>query len=110
MVSWLREVVFIFSDTQNSQMANIVAYCSIGYRSSKMAQKISQELEKMKENENLDTTIKVYNLEGSIFKWANEKRTLVDCENKETRYCHPYNIVWGKLLEYDLRKYPETDT
>jgi len=43
----------------------IVVYCSVGYRSSRMAEKL-----KKKGFEN------VYNLEGSIFQWANEGRPL----------------------------------
>ena len=65
----------------------IVVYCSVGYRSSILARKL----------QNMGFT-KVYNLEGSIFKWANEGRLLV--QNKVTvRKVHPYNAHWGNLLE-----------
>jgi len=65
----------------------IVVYCSVGYRSSILARKL----------QNMGFT-KVYNLEGSIFKWANEGRPLV--QNKVTvRKVHPYNAHWGNLLE-----------
>ena len=47
----------------------------------------------------------VHNLEGSIFKWANEGRPMVDNEGKPTKYCHPYNTVFGLTLSKDLRKY-----
>ncbi len=68
----------------------IVVYCSVGYRSSILAGKL----------QGLGFT-KVYNLEGSIFKWANEDRPLV--QNQTTVYkVHPYNAHWGNLLE---RKY-----
>ncbi len=69
---------------------SIVVYCSVGYRSSILAEKL----------QDMGFT-KVYNLEGSIFKWANEGRPLV--QDKVTVHkVHPYNAHWGKLLE---RKY-----
>ena len=68
----------------------IVVYCSVGYRSSILARKL-QTL----------GFIDVYNLEGSIFKWANEGRTLVH-EQTTVHKVHPYNAKWGSLLE---RKY-----
>lgn len=65
----------------------IVVYCSVGYRSSILAEKL----------QDLGFT-KVYNLEGSIFKWANEGRPLV--QGKATVHkVHPYNAHWGNLLE-----------
>ncbi len=68
----------------------IVVYCSVGYRSSILAGKL----------QDMGFT-RVYNLEGSIFKWANEGRPLV--QGKVTVHkVHPYNAHWGNLLE---RKY-----
>ncbi len=65
----------------------IVVYCSVGYRSSILARK----LQKLGFNE-------VYNLEGSIFKWANEGKPLVQ-EQTTVHKVHPYNTNWGRLLE-----------
>ena len=48
--------------------------------------------------------IGVYNLEGSIFKWANENRPMVDVKDRKTIFTHPYNVVFGKLLRKELRK------
>ena len=45
----------------------------------------------------------VYNLEGSIFKWANEGKDLEDNKGLKTVVVHPYNVVWGKLLNAELR-------
>ncbi len=68
----------------------IVVYCSVGYRSSILARKLQ-----------VMGLTEVYNLEGSIFKWANEGRPLV--QGKVTVHkVHPYNAHWGNLLE---RKY-----
>jgi len=44
----------------------------------------------------------IYNLEGSLFKWANESRPLVDNSGSPTKLVHPYNNVWGRLLEKSL--------
>jgi rhodanese-related sulfurtransferase len=65
----------------------IVVYCSVGYRSSILAGKLQ------------DMGFKeVYNLEESIFKWANEGRPLV--QGKVTvRKVHPYDTRWESLLE-----------
>lgn len=48
--------------------------------------------------------MQVFNLEGSIFAWAEEGRPLVDTHNQPTTFVHPYNAVWGKLLSADKRK------
>jgi rhodanese-related sulfurtransferase len=64
----------------------IVVYCSVGYRSSILARKL----------QGLGFT-EVYNLEGSIFKWANEERPLEQNGNVVQKV-HPYSLYWGKLL------------
>jgi rhodanese-related sulfurtransferase len=64
----------------------IVAYCAVGYRSGKLAQRLIAAGRK-----------NVYNMEGSIFQWANEGRPL-DCDGKRVETVHPYNHTVGKLL------------
>jgi rhodanese-related sulfurtransferase len=71
--------------------APVVAYCSVGYRSSQFA----QEAEKA-------GWTNVVNLEGSIFAWANEGRSLVDDKGPAGKV-HPYDAQWGKLLKPELR-------
>ena len=71
----------------------VVLYCSVGYRSSEMAgflQKRGFE--------------KVYNLEGSIFAWANEGKPVYRGEER-VQVVHPYDRVWGKLLKKVLRSW-----
>jgi hypothetical protein len=46
--------------------------------------------------------VRVQNLEGSIFQWANEHRPLVHKTASVTRV-HPYNAFWGRLLDEDVR-------
>ncbi len=70
-----------------------------------MAQKLYPEFKILKDMQKIDIASELCNLEGSIFKWANEGKELVDCNNKKTECCHPYNYLWGKLLETKLRVY-----
>jgi hypothetical protein len=44
------------------------------------------------------------NLEGSIFQWANECRPVYR-DAAEVQQVHPYDGIWGKLLDKDLRAY-----
>jgi len=74
-----------------SKDAEIVVYCSVGYRSSDYARKLQ-----------LNQYRHVYNLDGSIFKWANEGRPLFD-EYKQVTVVHPYNAEWGLLLQPQYR-------
>ena len=81
---------------------NVIAYCSIGYRSSDLIRKLLKTDMSFKP---LETTIKFYNLDGSLFKWANEGKPIVDSSDSPTHFVHPYNALWGKLLNERLRKY-----
>lgn len=69
----------------------VVLYCSVGYRSSEMAGFLLKR-----------GFEKVYNLEGSIFAWANEGRPVYRGEER-VHIVHPYDRVWGKLLKKVLR-------
>ena len=68
----------------------IVAYCSVGYRSSMLAEKLMQQ-----------GFTKVVNLEGSIFQWANEGQPVYKGE-AQVRQVHPFDPQWGKLLKPEL--------
>ncbi|MCC6231207.1 MAG: rhodanese-like domain-containing protein [Verrucomicrobiales bacterium] len=65
----------------------VVVYCSVGYRSSALAEKLSAA-----------GWTNVWNLEGSIFAWANEGR-LVHRAGKPADEVHPYDAKWGALLK-----------
>jgi rhodanese-related sulfurtransferase len=66
----------------------IVLYCSIGYRS----EKIGEKLRKL-------GYANVYNLYGSIFEWANQGYPLMDAKGQPTRKLHTYNAKWGKWVD-----------
>lgn len=64
----------------------IVVYCSVGYRSGKIAEKLKRA-----------GYTNVYNLWGGIFDWINSGKKVVN-EKGVTKNVHPYNEKWGKWL------------
>ncbi len=70
----------------------IVVYCSVGYRSSALAEHL----------EALGFS-RVASLEGSIFQWANEGYPLVRGQ-EPVEVVHPFDRHWGRLL--DTRLHP----
>lgn len=78
----------------------VVCYCSLGYRSSMLARLLKREIIA----HNLEV-VKVYNLDGSLFRWANENRPMVSGDGAPTIYAHPYNVAFGVTLRKELRKY-----
>lgn len=85
----------------SGDQVNIVCYCSLGYRSSDLVRKINRQLK----NVVLSQSVSVYNLDGSIFKWANEDRKVVENDGEKTIFVHPYNHLFGLTLRKELRKY-----
>ena len=69
-----------------SRDATIVVYCSVGYRSARLAQQLQAA--------GYDH---VQNLAGSIFEWHNQGQPLV-ADGGLTQTVHPYNRTWGMLL------------
>ncbi len=66
----------------------IVVYCSIGYRS----EKIGEKLIKMGfEN--------VFNLYGSIFEWVNQGYEVVDAKGEKTQRVHTFNKSWSRWVD-----------
>jgi len=87
---------FPMLDTLSSD-APIVTYCSVGYRSSLIAERLQTA-----------GFTNVRNLEGSLFRWANEGRPIYR-DGREVREVHPFDAVWGSLLEPELRAYEPGD-
>ena len=73
--------------------ATVVAYCSVGYRSARLAAALRDR-----------GLADVRNLEGSIFRWANEDRPLFRGDTP-VRHVHPFDETWGVLLEPGRRAY-----
>lgn len=66
----------------------IVMYCSIGYRSEKMAELLQEQ-----------GFTNVKNLYGSIFEWGNKSYPLEDQNGENTNKIHTYNRLWSKWVE-----------
>lgn len=65
----------------------IIVYCSVGYRSEKVAEKLMA-----------DGFVNVANLYGGIFEWVNQGFQVVDGAGKPTSSVHAYSPVWGVWL------------
>lgn len=74
----------------------IVVYCSVGYRSSRYATRLADA-----------GFSNVVNLEGSIFKWANEGRPLENASGGTNVKVHPFDSRWGQLLKPSVRSSAE---
>jgi len=72
-----------------SSEVTIVTYCSVGYRSSCLAELLEGH-----------GFAQVYNLEGSIFERVGEGRPVYRNE-VEVETVHPYDKHWVQLLEPD---------
>jgi len=68
--------------------SKIIVYCSIGYRSEKIARKLKK-----------DGFKKVFNLYGSIFEWANEGYEMNDNSGKRANKIHTYNKKWSQWVK-----------
>ena len=66
----------------------IVVYCSIGYRSEKIGERLKKK-----------GFTNVLNLYGSIFEWANQENPLVDSLGNLTNNIHTYNKAWSKWVD-----------
>jgi 3-mercaptopyruvate sulfurtransferase SseA len=75
----------------------IVVYCSVGYRSAGVVQALQAQ-----------GFSEVYNLKGSIFRWANEGRPVVR-NGEPVSAVHPYDASWGQLLTDSLRASPSSE-
>lgn len=65
----------------------IIVYCSVGYRSEKIGEKLKARGFK-----------NVFNLYGSIFEWANCGFPLTDAQGAVTNQIHTYNKDWSRWI------------
>lgn len=72
----------------------VVVYCSVGYRS----ERIAEQLQEM-------GFARVYNLYGGIFYWKNHDHEVVDEAGQPTDSVHVYNAVWGQWLHKGIKVY-----
>ncbi|MGJ8634693.1 MAG: rhodanese-like domain-containing protein [Luteolibacter sp.] len=67
--------------------SGIIVYCSIGYRSEKIGERMQAA-----------GFQNVRNLRGGVFAWANDKLPLEN-ENGRTKTVHGYNKAWSNYLD-----------
>jgi len=100
-VSHIKQAKFIDYDrfskkdvTQLDKDKPVVLYCSVGYRS----EKIGEKMKKLGFE-------KVYNLYGGIFQWKNLDQSVVNANGSETDSVHTYDKNWGKWLKKGVKIY-----
>ena len=71
----------------------IIVYCSVGYRSEKISEKLLAA-----------GYTNVQNLYGGIFEWVNEGKPVEDSTGR-TSNVHAFNKDWGKWLQKGNKKY-----
>lgn len=100
-VSHINGADFVGYDTFTPDMVKnldksrlIVVYCSVGYRSEKIGEKLLE----------LGFT-NVQNLYGGIFEWKNHEHTVVNSHNIPTDSVHTYNSHWAIFLKKGIKVY-----
>ena len=100
-VSHLQNARFV--DYDNFKLADVkdidknktvVVYCSIGYRSGKVGQKLMEA-----------GYTKVYNLDGGILDWKNKGQEVYNPIGVPTDSVHTYNKHWSKYLTRGVAVY-----
>jgi rhodanese-related sulfurtransferase len=72
----------------------IIVYCSVGYRSERVGEKLQKLGFK-----------NVYNIYGGIFEWKNEGLATFNRHNQATDSVHTYNKSWSKWLQKGIKVY-----
>jgi rhodanese-related sulfurtransferase len=86
---------FSISDVKDiPKNATIVIYCTVGYRSGKVVEKLRKA-----------GYTNTYNLYGSIMEWANQGNTLINNKGQTTTKVHTYSKDWSKWLKRGIRVY-----
>jgi rhodanese-related sulfurtransferase len=100
-VSHIQNSKFVDYDNFDASMvddidksAEVVVYCSVGYRSERIAEKLQTLGFK-----------NVKNLYGGIFTWKNEGNEVVNSNDKITEEVHAYNLAWGIWLKKGVKVY-----
>lgn len=77
-----------------SKEDTIIVYCSIGYRSERIGEKLQEAGYK-----------NVFNLYGGIFNWKNKDGVVVTTKKDTTEKVHTYNKSWSRFLEKGEKVY-----
>ncbi|MBL7873385.1 MAG: rhodanese-like domain-containing protein [Cyclobacteriaceae bacterium] len=100
-VSHVKNALFVGYDNFNfdslasiNKGQKIIVYCSVGYRSEKVAEKLVTA-----------GFTDVSNLVGGIFEWVNQGYAVVDSSGATTQNIHAYNKTWGIWLNKGNKVY-----
>jgi rhodanese-related sulfurtransferase len=100
-VSHIKNAVWIgYDDFKMSRLngiskdAEIIVYCSVGYRSEKITQKLQEAGFKHAKN-----------LYGGIFEWVNQDQEVVNSANQPTQKVHGFDKFWGVWLKKGEKVY-----
>lgn len=100
-ISHIRTAEFLDYGSFNTRMVNkfnkdsaIIVYCSVGYRSERIGEKLRAAGFK-----------NVRNLYGGIFQWVNQGYTVVNKKNQPTDSVHTYNKNWSQWLTSGIKVY-----
>ncbi len=100
-ISHLKDAIYVGYDeftiasVKNiSKVKPIVVYCSVGYRSEKISEKLLE-----------DGFTNISNLYGGIFEWVNEGHIVYDLADYPTDRVHAYNSLWGIWLKQGEKVY-----
>jgi len=92
---WVGYTDFDLSRVQDiPKNANVVVYCSVGYRSEKIGEKLQTAGYQH-----------VHNLYGSLFEWVNQGNPVVDSSGKPTQRVHAFSRSWGIWLHRGEKVY-----
>ncbi len=100
-VSHIKNAIWVgYEDFDISRLQNIardekiIVYCSVGYRSEKIAEKLLAS-----------GYTNVVNLYGGIFEWINQDKLVVDQTGNSTELVHAYSKKWGIWLNEGVKVY-----
>lgn len=92
---WVGYEDFDLARVQNiNKEERIIVYCSVGYRSEKIAEKLTEA-----------GFINVANLYGGLFEWINQEKPVVDQSGGATNLVHAYSKKWGVWLNEGVKVY-----
>lgn len=100
-VSHIKNAIWVgYDDFEMSRVKSIakdkkiIIYCSVGYRSEKITEKLTKA-----------GYTTVTNVVGGIFEWKNLGYPVVDNTGKETEKVHAYSKTWGIWLNKGEKVY-----
>ncbi len=100
-ISHIQNAIWVgYEDFDTSRLKNItrdekiIVYCSVGYRSEKIAEKLVAS-----------GYTNVVNLYGGIFEWVNQDKPVVDLTENKTELVHAYSKKWGIWLNEGVKVY-----